>query len=329
MTWFDCAKKYSQRSSLALLALVLFVLFPSGAVFAGEKFVAVIMTGNLECYRQAHAAFMESIDQGIPAEEGMRVYVQTPNPDPISWANSIRKAVGLGADIIITYGASASLAAKSEARNTPILFADVYDPVALHLVRNPLRPGGNLSGISSKTPLDTLVKTFREIHAVRSMGVLFSSSDLGSLLQVKRIEELGHVFGFEVLKRDIGNPQDIPEALAFFAGRIESLFVTESPALHHGLVEVVDFSRQKSLPLLGQIPGLSDRGALISLEADPVEQGELLADYLRQVLGGSKIGKLPVRTPRKVSLVINLGVARSLGYKVPFQALSLATRVIK
>jgi len=287
------------------------------------------MTGDLESYRQAHAAFMENIEGTILDEGGVQVYVQTPNPDPISLANSIRKAVGIGADIIVTYGASATLAAKSEARKTPVLFADVYDPVALHLVRDPLRPGGNLSGISSKTPLETLVKTFREIHAVRSMGVLFSSSDLGSLLQLKKIEDLGRGFGFEVMTRDIEDPHEIPEVLSSLSVGIDALYVTESPALHLGLGGIVDFSRQKALPLLGQIPGLSDGGALISLEADPVEQGELLADCLRQILAGRKIGDLPVRTPRKVSLVINLGVARSLGYKVPFQALSMATRVIK
>jgi putative ABC transport system substrate-binding protein len=309
--------------------MVLFGLFPSRPVSARGLFVAVIMTGDLESYRQAHAAFMENIERTILDDGGVQVYVQTPNPDPISWANSIRKAVGIGADIIITYGASATLAAKSEVRKTPVLFADVYDPVALHLVRDPLRPGGNLSGISSKTPLETLVKTFLEIHVVRNMGVLFSSSDLGSLLQVKKIEDLGRVFGFEVMKRDIEDPHEIPEALSSLSESIDSLYVTESPALHLGLGGVVDFSREQSLPLLGQIPGLSNGGGLISLEADPVEQGELLADCLRQILAGRKIGDLPIRTPRKVSLVINLGVARTLGYKVPFQALSMATRVIK
>jgi putative ABC transport system substrate-binding protein len=68
---------------------------------------------------------------------------------------------------------------------------------------------------------------------------------------------------------------------------------------------------------------------LLTLEADPVEQGQLLAVHALQVLGGQKVFTLPVRTPKKVALVVNMKSAEQLGIKVPFQALSLATRVIK
>jgi putative ABC transport system substrate-binding protein len=78
-----------------------------------------------------------------------------------------------------------------------------------------------------------------------------------------------------------------------------------------------------------QIPEAGEKGALLTLEADPIEQGQLLAVHALQVLGGQKVFTLPVRTPKKVALVVNMKVAEELGMKIPFQALSLATRVIK
>ena len=77
------------------------------------------------------------------------------------------------------------------------------------------------------------------------------------------------------------------------------------------------------------MPGVCDKGGLVSLETDPAEQGQLIAVHALQILAGKKAHTLPIFTPKKVSLIINLKTAEKLNLTVPFQALSLATRVIK
>src|SRR5512133_1247946 len=112
-----------------LLLLLASVVAFSGSVAAEQQFVAAVITGDLQRYRDAHEAFIKILRVGGMTEEKVRVHVQVPNPDPMSWANSVRKAVGGGADLIITYGAPVTLVAKKEAKGVPVLFADVYDPV--------------------------------------------------------------------------------------------------------------------------------------------------------------------------------------------------------
>jgi putative ABC transport system substrate-binding protein len=302
--------------------LLLFLLFSiSGGLWttsaeAKEQFVAVIITGDLPRYKEAHEAFIKVLRTGGLTEDKVKIYVQTPSPDPMSWINSIRKAVGVGADLIVTYG-------------VPVLFADVYDPVALGIVKDLVVPGGEITGVSGKTPLETLIKAYGEIQPAKKMGVLFSSDDKGSVLQVEQLEALARNHGFKVLKQDVKRPDGVPEALNAFTGQVDCLFAAESAVLNLRLDDILNFSVQNKLPLLSQTPGLSDRGALITLEADPSEQGQLVAVYALQILAGKKAHTLPVFTPKKVSLVINLKTAEKLGLKVPFQALSMATRVIK
>jgi len=323
---------YLRAMKIFLLLFMMFIiaggLWTSSAE-AKEQFVAVVITGDLPRYKEAHEAFIKVLRTGGLTEEKVKIYVQTPNPDPMSWINSIRKAVGVGADLIVTYGAPASLAAKKESRNVPVLFADVYDPVALGIVKDLVVPGGEITGVSGKTPLETLLKAYGEIQPARKMGVLFSSDDKGSVLQVEQLETLARNHGFKVLKQDVKRPDGVPEALNAFTGQVDCLFAAESAILNLRLDDILNFSNQNKLPLLSQTPGLSDKGALITLEADPSEQGQLVAVYALQILAGKKAHTLPVFTPKKVSLVINLKVAEKLGLKVPFQALSMATRVIK
>lgn len=316
------------RFLIFLLVGVIFGTFGLPPAFGKEQFVAVVITGDLPRYREAHEAFAKILRTGL-GEDRVKVYVQTPNPDRMSWANSVRKAVGVGADLIITYGAPVTLVAKKEAHGIPVLFADVYDPVALGIVKDLAVPGGEISGVSGNTPIDTLLKVLAEIRPTKSLGVLFSSTEEGTVLQLRKLEELSARYGYAVLKGDVKRPGEIRQALDGFASKLDCIYITESVTAALNVQDVMEFSVRNGIPVISQIPGLSDLGAFITLEADPVEQGQLLGVHALQVLNGQKIYTLPVRTPKKVSLVINLQVAEKLNIKVPFQALSMATRVIK
>jgi len=316
------------RWAVLCLLMLLFVLPFADGVRAGE-FVAVVITGNLPRYREAHEAFVKVLKTAGKGEDQLKVFVQTPNPDPMSWANSIRKAVGGGADLIITYGAPVTLVAKKEAKGIPLLFADVYDPVGLGIVKDLGVTGGDFSGISSTTPIETLAKTLVDIRPSGKILALYASSEKGSVLQVKKLEEQGAKLGFTVVKADVKNREAMRSAVAGAAGQVDAVFVSESVLLTQAMAELIDLASQNKLPVVSQIPGAGDKGALLTLEADSQEQGQLLAVHTLQVLGGQKVFTLPVRTPKKVSLVINMKTADDLGLKVPFEALGMATRVIK
>ena len=65
------------------------------------------------------------------------------------------------------------------------------------------------------------------------------------------------------------------------------------------------------------------------LETSAVEQGEKLAEMAGQVFSGKAIDDIPLHKPRQVAFVINLKVAKEYGINVPFQTLSVASRVVR
>jgi putative ABC transport system substrate-binding protein len=313
-----------------ILAAALVMTTAPGLARAKGEFIAVIITGNLPRYQQAHGAFMEVLQSGGWGQDRVTVYVQTPNPDPLSWANSIRKAVGVGADLIVTYGAPATLVAKKEARNLPLLFAEVYDPLGLGLIGDLNNPGEGISGVSNKTPIETLLRAFQDIYPGRTLGALYSEADAGTVLQVSELEKAAAHFGIKVLKMAVDNARDVAAACGDLVGRTDSLFVSDSPVLQLRLEEIVAAAAQRRIPIISQIPGLGDRWGLITLEADPAEQGQLIGGQALKLLDADKMAlSLPIKTPKKVALVINLRVAKEMNLTVPFQTLSMATRVVR
>lgn len=318
------------RSFFSGIIIIIFVVgIDVGLLFAEQQLVASVITGDLHRYRTAHDAFVKILRSGGMSEEKVKVYLQNPNPDVMSWTNSIRKAVGGGANLIVTFGAPLTVVARQELKGTPLLFADVFDPVALGIVKDLTVTGDQVSGVASTTPVETLARIFADMQTSKALLVLYASSEKGSALQARRMEEQGHALGFSVIKVDVKNRDMAKKAIADAKGSSSAVYLTESIQIVQGVSELVALANEKHLPVLTQIPDSAEKGALVTLEADPVEQGQLLGVHALQVLGGQKVFTLPVRTPRKVSLVINMKIAEEFGLKVPYKALSLATRVIK
>jgi putative tryptophan/tyrosine transport system substrate-binding protein len=297
---------------------------------AGGKLVAALLTCDIPRYRDTHKAFVKALVQKGYDQSNVEVITQTPNPDPISWANSIRKFNAIGADLIVTYGAPATLTALHEAGDIPVVFADVYGPVEVGVARSLSSTGHNMAGVSSKVPLVTLVKTALEIKPTRTMGAVYTAREEGSLMQMRELRRIAVQLGFTLVEVNLASYGGLDAALAtLLNARVDCIYISECAAGCRGFEKIVHRAGELKIPVLSQMPGAAQKGALISLEADAIEQGQVAADYAARILAGKKASTLPVATPKKVELVVNLKAARLLDLHVPFPVLSAATRVLK
>ncbi|MCM2359290.1 MAG: ABC transporter substrate-binding protein [Geobacteraceae bacterium] len=308
------------------LALVLICAVPS---HAAGKLVAAVLTTDIHRYRDAHRAFVRTLAQKGYDQSNTEIILQTPNPDLISWANTIRKFEALGADIIVTYGAPVTLAAMRETRETPIVFVDVYGPVETGISRSMTMTGKNLCGVSSKVPMITLVKTLQEFREVRNMGVIYSSREAGSQVQLQELKRVAAQLGFAVVDANISSPAGLDSALSSMLSRVDSLYVSECAVGSRLFEKIVARANSHKVPVISQMPDASEKGALVALEVSPAEQGQLAGESAVKVLNGAKPGQLPIVTPKKIELIINMRAAKALDLHVPFQGLSAATKILK
>jgi putative ABC transport system substrate-binding protein len=70
-------------------------------------------------------------------------------------------------------------------------------------------------------------------------------------------------------------------------------------------------------------------GGLLYYGVDQIDQWNKAAGYVDRILRGEKPSALPVQSPTKYELIINLKTAKTLGLTVPAQLMARADEVIE
>jgi len=92
---------------------------------------------------------------------------------------------------------------------------------------------------------------------------------------------------------------------------------------------IIELTAQHRLPTIYTYRFQVAGGGLMSYGTDLAESFRAAASYVHRIIRGENPANLPVQTPIKFSLVINLKTAKALGLDVPPTLLARADEVIE
>ncbi len=235
--------------------------------------------------------------------------------------------------LIFAFSDKAALAAKSVTDITPIVFlAD--DPVANGLVKDMDRPGGNLTGVAC--PVRGMTR--KRIDIVRDLvpatnSVVLVTDPSNAPVHDVEMREAQAAAGARRLQLSIVDwtgERSIDADIAAVAndGRTALILGVGVPFLVR--YPILSFlAARDRIPAVHAYRTAVEDGGLASLgvrRSDGAYQMELAA---ARILKGEKPADLPVRQIASSELVINPGVARSLGLRIPAVLLACADEVIE
>ena len=241
--------------------------------------------------------------------------------------------VALTPDVILASGTLSVAALKRATHTLPIVFVRVTDPVAAGLVTALARPGGNITGfMNSEYSLSGkwLELLIQIAPAVTRAAVLKDPNNPAGSGDFGVIQAAAQPRGLEVTPINVDDPRELESSIAAFARSANGgLIVTPSASISIHRDLIVTLAARHKLPAVYGNRANVGAGGLISYGAAFSDQFRRAAGYVDRILKGEKPGDLPVQTPTKFELVINLKTAKSLGLAVPPALLAQADEVIE
>src|SRR5215472_1865127 len=245
--------------------------------------------------------------------------------------NLIRRRVAA----IATPGSSpASLAAKAATRTIPIVFGVGEDPVALGLIANLAKPGGNVTGINVFA-FEVNAKRLSLMHELlpkaTRFAVLVNPDNAPSAESASsEIRKAAHGLGLDVLFFKASTSAEIDAAFTAMAGeRVDALFVAADSFFTGRRVQFATLAMRDRLPASFFGRESVEAGLLMSYGTSIADMFRQVGIYSGSILKGTKPADLPVLQSTKFEFVIHLQTARSLQIDVPPTLLARADEVIE
>jgi putative ABC transport system substrate-binding protein len=280
------------------------------------------------------AAFRQGLKE-VGYVEGQNVAIEyrfaegQDNRLPALAADLVRRRVA-----VIAANGFAAQAAKAATVTIPIVFTAGFDPVAVGLVANMSRPGGNITGVCV-LDVELGPKRLELLHALvpvaTIIAVLVNPADPARAeITAKNMQAAARKLGLQLQVLHASTDRDFDAVFASLVQlRAGGLVIGGDPFFNSRVEQLGTLALRHAVPTIYQFRAFAAAGGLASYGANLTDSYRLMGVYTGRILHGEKPGDLPIQQPTKVELVINLKTAMALGLTIPQSLLGRADEVIR
>ena len=238
-------------------------------------------------------------------------------------------------DVLYAYWGGMALTARKLTRDVPIVFTIVPDPVEFGLVASLARPGGNVTGASTRAvELDgKRFELLREIKPGLQRVAVVVNPD-APMVAKRFMDSYGVIarkLGVQLLTVEARTAEEIPAAFDRMAREgAQGLLGTADPThLFKMRAQLTSNAARVGVASMFGDERYVESGGLASYGTDNVDQIRRGATYVDKILRGAKPADLPVEEPTHFRMALNLATARKLKLTIPQSVLLRADQVIE
>lgn len=252
-------------------------------------------------------------------------------PETIDQLDDIaRRHVANRVDLLFVSSTPAAQAAQKATAGTgiPVLFAPVAAPLDAGVVASLQRPGGNITGIQlPRNDGLRLQWLLRIAPTVKRVHVPYTPRDESALNTLTQIQSVAAIAGIQLSPEPVTSSADAAHAARNLPANIDAIFLPRDSLVESRIMDFVDSSIERKLPLSAPAHQQLKQGALFFYGHVHKELGKQAAHMANQILAGIPPGDLPVEVGESF-LGVNLQTAAMIGLSVPEDVLRAADFII-
>lgn len=282
---------------------------------------------------------LDSISQGIldglkeaGFEDGknLSVDLQNAHGDMNNTVTIAQKYAGDQVDMVIAIATPSAQAAAKAITDRPVIFSAVTDPLSAQLVSSLEAPDKNVTGTSDKVSMEQqleLVKSF--LPDLKKLGVIYTTSEVNSEVQVKDLEAAAEKAGVEIVKAGISQLNEVQLATQGLVGKADAIFIPIDNTIVSSFEAVLGVAEQHNLPVFASDTDTVKRGAIATYGIDYYQVGVQTGEMAARVLNGKAVAETPVEVSKVAELYINETAAAQFGLEIPEELKKQAKELIQ
>ena len=288
------------------------------------KRIGILLPGSADnpVFQARLVAFYQELALlGWSIGRNVRIDTHWATADAAELRKHAEELAALAPDVILATGNSTVPPLLQATRTVPIVFPLAGDPVGAGFVDSLARPGGNATGfmLYEYGMGGKWLELLKEIAPnVTRVAVLRDPASPSQTAQFGAIRAMAPSVSVEVIPINVRDAGEIERAVADFArpGNGGLIPTSSAVALRYRDLIITLAARHK-LPAIYWERFFVTSGGLMSYGPDLIDNYRRAASYVDRILKGEKPADLPVQTPTKYEMAINLKTAKTLGLSVP------------
>ena len=272
--------------------------------------------GALDATREGFIKALE--EKGYKDGEKINIDLQNAQADMPNTQTIAQGFVADNKDLLLGIATPSAQALYNATKETPILITAVTDPVDAGLVESLEKPVSNVTGTSDALDLKLQLTLLKELYPeAKKVGVLYTTSEANSEVQVKEIEDMASEFDLEIVTAGVSTSNDVAQSLDSIIDDVDIMYVPTDNIIVAAMPLIYQKTIDKKVPIIGSEKGQVEDGALATEGIDYFKLGEQTGLMAVEIIEGKDPKDMPIQTAKEFTLTINEDTVKALGLKLP------------
>lgn len=279
----------------------------------------------------AHEGIKDELaERGYRVGENLRLMHESAQGNSAIASQIARKFVGESPDVIVAIATPSAQTVAAAARNIPVVFSAVTDPVAAKLVQSLEAPGANITGVSDMLPIEKHLDMLQRIMPdAKRIGTVYNPGEANAAALIDLLDERLAARDMELVKGAATKTSEVLGAARSLVGKVDAIYLTTDNTVISAAEAVISVGERSKIPVFAADTATVERGAVAALGFNYYNHGRQTGAMVVRILEGAGTADMPVETMEELDLYVNPAAGERMGITLSEDLIQDAKEVVK
>lgn len=308
------------------------LLAAAGLAQAGElKSVAITQIVEHPALDAVYQGVRDELaEEGFSEGDNLTIMHESAQGNSAIASQIARKFVGEGPDVIVAIATPSAQTMAAAARNIPVVFSAVTDPLGAKLVQSLEKPGANITGVTDMLPIERHIDLLeRVVPDAKTIGTVYNPGEANAVALVELLEASLEARSLKLTKAAATKTSEVLGAARSLVGKADAIYLTTDNTVISAAEAVVSVGERAKIPVFAADTATVSRGAVAALGFDYYDLGRQTGGMVARILNGANPADMAVESVDTLNLFVNPAAAERMGITLSQDVLDDAQEIVK